>query len=357
MIFFTGFFAGFVVAVVFFLIKKRWVGSKKRSEGAETVLPEYETIGGADDEASAAVIKAITSGNSGQEPVQPVMVQPVILEEPPEFRKFNPFVPQAFLQILKKDSVNQLCLGDHVMQEMTIFFSDIRQFTSLLESLTPEESFKFINSYLSRIVPVISSNGGFVDKYIGDAIMALYPQQNGADMAVRSAVEIQKTLQEYNQHRAKMRYKPLSIGIGIHTGTLMMGVVGVEDRMQNTVISDAVNQASRLESMCKVFNVSIVISDEIFKKLENPGSYMYRYLGKTKVKGKAEPVSVFEIFDGLDPDLLERKQKANRYWEEGMLSYSKKDYATALRNFRNVREILPEDGAAYYYTDYCMKKL
>jgi two-component system sensor histidine kinase ChiS len=275
----------------------------------------------------------------------------------PDSRKIDPFVPQAFLDILKKDSVNHLQLGDHVMQEMTIFFSDIRQFTTLMEHLTPEESFKFINSYLSRVVPVISSNGGFVDKYIGDAILALYPQQNGADMAVRSAIEIQKTLQEYNQHRAKVRYKPLAIGIGIHTGTLMMGVVGVEDRMQNTVISDAVNQASRLEGMCKAFNVSIVISDEIFKKLENPGSYMYRYLGKTRVKGKAEPVSVFEIFDGIDPELLARKQKANRYWEEGMLSYHKKDYARALKKFLNVREILPEDGAAYYYTDYCIKKL
>ncbi|AEF81763.1 adenylate/guanylate cyclase domain-containing protein [Leadbettera azotonutricia] len=280
-----------------------------------------------------------------------------ILLDPLDSQNINPFVPQAFLDILKKDSVNQLRLGDHVRQEMTIFFSDIRQFTSLMENLTPEESFKFINSYLARIVPVITANGGFVDKYIGDAILALYPQHNSADMAVRSAIEIQKTLVEYNQHRANFNYRPLSIGVGIHTGTLMMGVVGVEDRMQNTVISDAVNQASRLEGMCKAYNVSIVISEEIFKKLENPGSYMYRFLGKARVKGKAEPVSVFEIFDGINPDLLERKKKANRYWEEGMLSFSKKEYFAALKEFQRVKEILPDDGATYYYYDYCMKKL
>jgi class 3 adenylate cyclase len=307
----------------------------------------------ADTAASIAVINAVTSG-SGSGPAKTVEVVEI---EPVEFKQFNPFVPRAFLENIKKYSVNQLKLGDHVMQEMTIFFSDIRQFTTLLEHLTPEESFKFINSYLSRIVPVISSNGGFVDKYIGDAIMALFPQTDGADRAVRSAIEIQNKLVEYNQHRAKLNYRSLSIGIGIHTGTLMMGVVGVEDRMQNTVISDAVNQASRLEGMCKAYNVSIVISEEIFKKLEDPGGYMYRFLGKAKVKGKAEPVSVFEIYDGINPELLERKKKANRYWEEGMLSFSRKDYPEALKQFRYVREILPEDGAAYYFTDYCMEKL
>jgi two-component system sensor histidine kinase ChiS len=272
-------------------------------------------------------------------------------------RNDDPFVPRVFLEILKKESVDQLRLGDHVRQEMTVFFSDIRQFTTLLEALTPEESFKFINSYLARIVPIITKNGGFVDKYIGDAIMAIFPRTNGTDMAVLSAIEIQKTLVEYNIHRAKMNYRPLSIGIGIHIGTLMMGVVGVEDRMQNTVISDAVNHASRLEGMCKAYNVSIVVSEQIFKKLEEPGSYMYRFLGKVRVKGKVEPVSVFEIFDGLNQELLERKKKANRYWEEGMLSFSKKDYLAALKQFRKVREILPEDGAAICYTDYCMEKL
>jgi two-component system sensor histidine kinase ChiS len=270
----------------------------------------------------------------------------------------SPFVPRAFLDILKKDSVRDLKLGDHVMQEMTIFFSDIRQFTALLEALTPEQSFKFINSYLSRIVPVITGNGGFVDKYIGDAIMALFPQSDGPDRAVRSAIEIQRELQVYNKHRAKFNYRPLAIGVGIHMGTIMMGVVGVEDRMQNTVISDAVNQASRLEGMCKAYNVSILISEEIFKNLENPGLYLSRNLGRVKVKGRSVPSAVFEIYDGIDAELQDRKKKANRYWEEGIMSlYIQKNYADALFKFRKVREILPEDGAALYFTDLCMQRL
>ncbi|QQO08234.1 adenylate/guanylate cyclase domain-containing protein [Breznakiella homolactica] len=269
----------------------------------------------------------------------------------------NPFIPKEFLTILNKTSVMDLQLGDHTKQEMTIFFSDIRQFTDLSEQLTPEESFKFINSYLSRIVPVITEQGGFIDKYIGDAILALYPQDNGADSAVRSAIEIQKKLVEYNYHRSKCGYRALSMGIGLHTGTLMLGVVGVEDRMQNTVISDAVNLTSRLESITKVFNISLAISEETFKKLEDPGSYMYRFIGKVRVKGKVDPVSVFEIFDGIDPSALDRKMQASTHFEEGMIRYYQKNFPEALGSFRKVLEILPEDGASIFYLDNCMAKL
>jgi len=267
------------------------------------------------------------------------------------------FIPKEFLQILEKPSVIDLQLGDHVKQEMTIFFSDIRQFTNLSENLTPEESFKFINSYLARIVPAITRHGGFVDKYMGDAIMALFPYEEGPDEAVRSAIDMQKIILEYNTHRAKCNYRPISMGIGLHTGTLMLGVVGVEDRMQNTVISDAVNLASRLESITKVFNISIAISDETFKSLKDPGAYMYRFIGKVRVKGKAEPVSVFEIFDGLDPQKLERKMKANNFFEQGMMSYYRKDFTDAMYQFRKVLEIMPEDGAAIFYLDNCMMKV
>jgi two-component system sensor histidine kinase ChiS len=253
--------------------------------------------------------------------------------------------------------VSELKLGDHIKQEMTIFFSDIRQFTELSENLTPEESFAFINSYLARIVPEISKNGGFVDKYIGDAILALFPQANGADMAVKAAISIQEKIQEYNIHRAKCGYRALSMGIGLHTGTLMVGVVGTKDRMQNTVISDAVNLASRVESLTKAFRVSLAISEETFKKLEDPGSYRYRFVAKVRVKGKSEPVSIFEIFDGINPALQKRKVEANRYFEQGMLDYYQKQYAEALTGFRKVLEVIPDDGAAAFYMDNCLANL
>jgi two-component system sensor histidine kinase ChiS len=299
-------------------------------------------------------------GRSAGEPAEEPAGEPeetIFAEKMNQAGMINPFVPREFLDILNKETVMDLQLGDHTKQEMTIFFSDIRQFTDLSENLTPEESFKFINSYLSRIVPEITEKGGFVDKYIGDAILALYPQESGADMAVRTAIAIQKRILEYNIHRASCGYRPLSMGIGLHTGTLMLGVVGVEGRMQNTVISDAVNLASRLESITKFFNVSMAISEQTFKKLANPGAYMYRFIGKVRVKGKSEPVSVFEIFDGIKSDIMERKMKANTYFEQGMLSYYQKEFGEALINFRKVLDILPEDGASLFYMQNCLAKI
>jgi class 3 adenylate cyclase len=269
----------------------------------------------------------------------------------------NPFIPKEFLKILNKKTVMDLRLGDHVQQEMTIFFSDIRQFTDLSSRLTPEEIFKFINSYLARIVPVIGENGGFVDKYIGDAILALYPQGQGADMAVRSAIEIQERILEYNNHRAKMGYRPLQMGIGIHTGPLMIGVVGIYGRMQNTVISDTVNLASRIETMTKAFNVSMAISGQTFKKLADPGSYKYRYLGPVKVRGDSRPVEVFEILDGINPETMEKKMETNRFFEEGMMCFRHKSYSEAREKFSRVLEILPDDGASIFYLENCEARL
>jgi two-component system sensor histidine kinase ChiS len=266
------------------------------------------------------------------------------------------FIPKEFLEHLNKADFIDLRLGDHTKKEMTIFFSDIRGFTALSEKLTVEENFAFINSYLSRIVPVIKENGGFVDKYIGDAIMALFPGPQGPDNAIRAAIAMQTKMVEYNGHRGKMGYRPLSMGVGVHTGDLMLGVVGVTDRMENTVISDAVNLSSRLQAITKAFNISLAISEQAFKELEDPGSYKYRFIGKVRVKGKAAPVSVFEIFDGISPDLFERKMKANMFFEQGMLTYYQKDFAGAMYYFKRVLEMIPEDGASGFYLDNCMNK-
>jgi class 3 adenylate cyclase len=271
-------------------------------------------------------------------------------------RSVSSFIPKEFLQHLEKKDLIDLRLGDHAKKEMTIFFSDIRAFTQLSEGLTVEENFAFINSYLARVVPIIKENGGFVDKYIGDAIMALFPGPRGPDEAIRSAIAMQTKMVEYNGHRAKMGYKPISMGVGVHTGDLMLGVVGVIDRMENTVISDAVNLASRLQSITKAFNIGLAISEQSFKELEDPGYYKYRFIGKVKVKGKAAPVSVFEIFDGIAPDLFERKMKANMFFEQGMLSYYQKDFAGAMYYFKRTLEIIPEDGASGFYLDNCMNK-
>ena len=167
------------------------------------------------------------------------------------------FVPQAFLAIVGKPSIVEVELGDNKRRNMTILFSDIRNFTTLSEAMTPDENFAFINAYLERMGPVIRDHNGFIDKYIGDAIMALF---ESADDAVRAGLGMLETLEAFNAERRAAGQEPIGIGVGINTGTLMMGTIGEKHRMDGTVISDAVNLASRIESLTKTYHVGLLVS-------------------------------------------------------------------------------------------------
>ncbi|EDN72477.1 adenylate/guanylate cyclase [Beggiatoa sp. SS] len=135
-------------------------------------------------------------------------------------KAYERFVPHEFLRLLNKRSVVDVALGDQVEKEMTILFSDIRGFTALSEKMSPQENFNFINTYLSQMEPIITQYQGFIDKYIGDAIMALFPGQ--ADEAVQGSIAMLKQLVEYNQQRQSAGLDPIAIGIGLNTGALML---------------------------------------------------------------------------------------------------------------------------------------
>lgn len=203
------------------------------------------------------------------------------------------FIPKEVLAFLKKDSVIDIKLGDHIEREMVVMFADIRDFTSLSEELTPRENFNFINSYLERMGPVIRKYEGFVDKYLGDGIMALFP--GSPDQALMAVLELQATVVEYNQHRAKLGYRAIRVGYGVHVGNLMMGTIGESRRMDSTVISDTVNVASRLEGLTKKFGVDLMTSEAFIQRLEKPENFAYRFVSEEQVKGKALPIKVFEV--------------------------------------------------------------
>lgn len=158
--------------------------------------------------------------------------------------------PRVFKISSEKD-IKDVELGDQIQKQMTVFFSDIRSFTELSESMSPMENFNFINSYLKRINPIIRKHNGFIDKFIGDAVMAIFPES--PEDAISAAIEIQLEVRKYNSHRHNNGYRPIQIGIGINTGSLMMGTVGDSNRMDTTVIGDTVNLASRLESLTKQY--------------------------------------------------------------------------------------------------------
>ena len=261
------------------------------------------------------------------------------------------FVPREFLRFLKIESIVDARLGDSVQAEMTIMFADIRSFTSLSESMSPQQNFDFINSYLSRVGPVIRQYNGFIDKYIGDGIMALFP--NRAEDAVQAAIEMQHQVKIYNLHRQNSGYQPISLGIGMHTGTLMLGTIGEAERMESTVISDAVNLASRVEGLTKLYGVGIVASVQTLCRLDDPQHYKCRFLDRVQVKGKKTPVGVFEIYDGDSETMIELKAETQTYFEQGIFLYYQQQFAQARRMFRRVLQVNKSDQAASFYAERC----
>lgn len=208
-------------------------------------------------------------------------------------KSLNRFVPNEFLQYLEKTSILDVKLGDQVRKQMTILFSDIRAFTSLSETMSPEQNFGFLNSYLKRISPLIRNHGGFIDKYVGDAIMALFPGNPGDALAAGAAML--ESIAEYNSHRANSGYQPISIGIGIHTGTMMLGTIGDEGRMDTTVISDVVNLASRMESLCKEYGQGIIMAKEIWDSVEPGIPLKHRDLGPVQIRGKEKVLHLVHL--------------------------------------------------------------
>ena len=259
------------------------------------------------------------------------------------------FVPQEFLKFLERQSIVDVRLGDQIQREMTVLFCDIRSFTSISEKLTPEENFNFINEYMGKMGPVIRQHEGFIDKYIGDAIMALFPEN--PDNAVTSAVEMLQALNRYNVERMDRGQDMINIGIGLHFGKLMLGIVGEQERREGTVISDAVNLSSRLEGLTKMYGAGIIISEHTRANLKK--SYRTRLLDKVKVKGKAEPVEIFEVVDGLLEDIAGKKIETRDEFETALKFYFQGEFDQALKAFEQLEKKNPKDKAIHLYIERC----
>lgn len=261
------------------------------------------------------------------------------------------FVPNEFLHYLKKSSIEEISLGDHIEQEMTIMFSDIRGFTRFSEKLTPQENFDFINAYLNAIVPQVREHKGFVDKYIGDSVMALFP--DSVEQAIDSAIDSQECVRRFNAERESAGKESVGVGIGIHTGSLILGTIGEPERMETTVISDAVNTASRVEGLSAIYGASIVISQAVFDKIEDVNRYDTRFLDAVKVKGKERVIEVYEVLNGLAPEIYELKLQTNRTFQMGIHCFKEQKFEEAQELFREVLVPNPADFAALNYLQRC----
>ncbi len=265
-----------------------------------------------------------------------------------ELRELNAayarFVPQQFLRLLGREVITEVRLGDAVEREMTVLFADIRAFTSLSEGRSPAENFEFINEYLRHIGPTIRTHGGFIDKYIGDGIMALFP--SAAEDAVRAAVAMKKALLGLNAARADRGEEAIRIGIGLHRGRAMLGTIGEAERMDGTVIADAVNTAARVETLTKELGCTALLTDAVVDGLPGRDSFLTRYLGRLPVKGRVDAVSVFELFEGDKRELREGKWAEKTRFEAAVHALEAGLHREAEAGFRAVLDRVPLDAVA-----------
>jgi class 3 adenylate cyclase len=265
------------------------------------------------------------------------------------------FVPEAFLRFLGKKDITDVQLGDQKRANMAILFTDIRSFTTLSETMSPKDNFQFINSYFSKISPVIRRHGGFVDKFIGDAIMSLFPDSPAK--AIEASLGILAEVDALNQLRAIDGLAPVRVGMGLHAGWVMLGTVGEEERMDTTVISDAVNLAARLEGLAKLFDMQVLTTLTTIEALENREQFPYRIIHKGKVKGKQQAITLVEILTPVMDEHYETKLKLKPVYENAMLLYQQGKLAEALEGFLLVANKLPADKPAKYYIRLCKQYL
>lgn len=262
-------------------------------------------------------------------------------------QSFGRFVPLEYLKFLQRDSIVDIHLGDHISKNMTVMFSDLRAFTSLSESMTPQENFDFVNGYLEQISPPVREHHGFIVKYLGDGMMAVFPDH--ADDAILAGIEKVRRINEYNDSRKQKGFETIKIGIGLNTGHMMVGIVGEKSRMQGDALSDNVNLTSRVESLTRYYDVSLIITQSTYSQLQDPGRYCIRFLDKVRVKGKTQSLDLYEVFDADPPEQRELKIQCQGEYELALKQFYDRDFEAAQASLFGILKQNPRDKAAWHH--------
>jgi adenylate cyclase len=242
-----------------------------------------------------------------------------------------------------------------VSSESTVLFSDIRGFTTITEELGAQGTVALLNDYFSVMVECIQREGGMLDKFIGDAIMAIFgipiAHEDDPDRAVRAAIRMLVDLRKFNEHRLAHGQRPIDMGVGINTGMIVSGNIGSPKRMDYTVIGDGVNLASRLESACKQYAAHILVSEFTARKLR--ATYRLREVDFVVVKGKTEPVGVFEVLDFHTPDSFPNLMEVLNDFKYGLELYRSAKWRPAISAFQKALSNNPQDRLSQVYIDRC----
>jgi class 3 adenylate cyclase len=273
---------------------------------------------------------------------------------------FYRFVPNQFLEILGKKSAIDIVMGDSNTNRMSILFCDIRSFTTISETLTPEENLQFLNGYMQIMEPAIKDRGGFVDKFVGDGIMALFVDTeyaNSADNIMNAAVTMRKRLTDYNTVRISQGLPVIEMGIGISTGNVILGTIGSSSRLDTTVIGNTVNLSSRLEGLTTLYQLPVLFSGETYDLAKEKGEHKFRYVDTVVVKGQSVPTVLYELYDFNPPEIIEQKDRSQSAINAGVELYASGKFNQAIDYFQQARDICTSDPLPKIYISRCRKYL
>lgn len=243
------------------------------------------------------------------------------------------FVPRKILKKLGRENILDVQINDHTAQDLAIMFVDIRSYSSMSEKMTPSDNFRFVNAFFAGMLPIIEKHNGTIDKLIGDAIMALF---DSGEQAIAAAKDMRLELDRYNVARAKRNFEEIDIGIGIHYGPVILGTVGTRNYMNATVISDAVNIAARLETLCKRSGARVILSSDILVAISEKNRPQMgqespvRYLGKAYVKGRSKPVGIYEYFGHEAEDAIMQKIQSREQYALALVLAEEGEFELAL---------------------------
>ncbi len=262
---------------------------------------------------------------------------------------FQKYVPAEIIDEVLKMRGESLLIGKK--QEATILFSDIRSFTSISERLTAEELVTSLNTYFNIMVAIIIEHKGIIDKFIGDAIMAIYgaPAVHDDDplQAVLTGLDMLESLKNFNRKQARIGKPSFRVGIGLNTGEVVVGNIGSTQKLEYTCIGDAVNLASRLEGLTKLYSVPIIISEHTYNNIRQ--SVMARELDSVRVKGKERPVKIYEPYK----DVPGEQKEGYGIFREAITLYRQMNFLDAMQLFTKSNTILRKDMPSAIYIDRC----
>ncbi len=264
---------------------------------------------------------------------------------------YERFVPKNFIALLQKKRITDVELGTHTLKNMSVLFADLHNFTSLSEKLDPETISNILNSFIAHMEPVIKRNSGFIDKYIGDEIMALFP--GTIEDALNTAIEMQVALQDFNQTLKIEGIADLEIGIGVNFGSMLLCTIGNKVRMENTVISDVVNIASRIQSLTKQYGTNALTTESVINNIRDKSKFASRIIDNIVVRGKTKATVIYEIIDALDIDRASAIKNILPQYDLGWQFFEAGNFSEAKKQFTVVLENLPDDMPSRLLLERC----